>query len=445
METNNESARVALFLDVENLVIEAQKAALAFRLELLLDFAREAGILSFARGYADWNSTTISPLLQQFQSNAVQMEQLSTSRGKNTADLQLSLDALEMGLLPHAPDIVIVAGGDRDFVPLVQKLRRYGIRVVGIGVEGASSRCLAQVCDEFVYYDSLVRPEAEDDGGEVQTAQTGGLAAADPAFNLLVRAADAQQRTGHAAKGSGTREVMQRLDPAFDLGRLGYSSFKAFVKAAADAGYVTVAEPQGLDMEISAKIAPLRVLQNALAPASDSFQYDSDSSAFDSYCRILRDTIKVPLIPWVEREDLVRYLVSQMAGAPEGLTRKQVKDVLQHRAEEKGFLQPVRALEKLTQTLSIAECFRKNGKSGSESGNPVRLHMAADADAALERLHARYLAGILGVDSEAKLRPIAVAKLIFDSGEPAHVKQAKSLITETRKKAAAKREIHTTQ
>ena len=429
-----------MFLDVENLVIEAQKAALGFRLEVLLDFAREIGILSFARGYADWSSATMSPFVQRFQSNAVQMDQLSTTRGKNTADLQLSLDALEMCLQPHAPDIVIVAGGDRDFVPLVQKLRRYGVRVVGVGVEGASSRCLAQVCDEYVYYDSLVRAEAEDDTSAASEPHkiTKVDGPKDAAFNLLVRAIQAQEKAGQSVHGSGARTVMQRLDPTFDPGRLGYRAFKEFVLAAEAAGYVEVTQAQGSgDMRLSAKVAAAIA---APPPASEgpakSLRYDSDTAALDSYNRILRESLKVPLIPWVEREELVRYLWDELNGAQEGLAIKEMKDRLQHHAEEKGYQQPARAIQKLIHTLSIAGCFSRTGKQGKDPDpGSNRFHAAVDANAAIKSLHTTCLAGILGADANAKPRPNAVAELFFGNRRKECVTEAQKLIAAATKKA----------
>ena len=67
---------------------------------------------------------------------------------KNTADIQLALDALEMVFSRVSPETVVIASGDRDFVPLVQKLKRYGTHVIGMGVENAVSPVLAQACVE---------------------------------------------------------------------------------------------------------------------------------------------------------------------------------------------------------------------------------------------------------------------------------------------------------
>ncbi len=400
------SERLALFIDVENLQIEAEKAALVFRLEPLIERARESGILSFARGYADWTQPNMGRLVPHFQANAVQMDQLSTARGKNTADMQLALDALEMCLQAARPDVVMVVGGDRDFVPLVQKLKRYGIRVVGVGIEGSSSRCLANVCDEYLFYEYLVRPEngdggtdIVDSGGHVQEHAPGNSpqvpSSLATAFNLLVRAINAAERTGYQAKGSNTNLLMRRLDPTFDPNVLGCSSFKGFVMEAQSQGYVDIEEHEGSDFVLVAKVEP-RAQGFVPHVSVEPYSYGTEEEAIESYRRILFEVKRVPVVPWAQREFLVRSLWQYLSNSSNGLTINEMNDMLRETAEDKGFALPARALQKLTHTLNIGNLFARNGKAAYEPDMTwTRVTASTDIDTALDRMHATYLASIL--------------------------------------------------
>ena len=133
-------SRVALMIDAENLMIEMQKAGLPFRLRAIIDRVREEGNLVLARAYADWTTGSMRGFVRDFQTLAIEMEQLcSGATQKNTADIQLAVDTMELTLQPLAPDIFVIVAGDRDFVPLVQKLKRYGKQVIGIGTDATGS------------------------------------------------------------------------------------------------------------------------------------------------------------------------------------------------------------------------------------------------------------------------------------------------------------------
>ena len=138
--------RVALFLDAENLHAQATKAGLPFSSKLITSRARAEGNLIYARAYADWSQPWLRNCMNQIQLDGMQLEQLCGSiRGKNSADMQMAMDALEMCLSPAAPDVVVLASGDRDFVPLAHKLRHRSIRLVGLGIEGSG----ANLCGPF--------------------------------------------------------------------------------------------------------------------------------------------------------------------------------------------------------------------------------------------------------------------------------------------------------
>jgi uncharacterized LabA/DUF88 family protein len=128
--------------------------------QAVVDMARTFGPLAIDRAYCNWQffGRYRDVLLQ----NAMELVQLFPPGGaaKNGADIRLSLDAMEdIARHPHIGTVVIVAG-DSDFMPLSQKLKAAGLKVVGAGTQKATNRHWASSCDEFRYYESLVRPEA---------------------------------------------------------------------------------------------------------------------------------------------------------------------------------------------------------------------------------------------------------------------------------------------
>ena len=253
-----ETNRVALFIDVDNLFISAQNAGLPFSLDLVIDRVRQEGTLMSARAYADWSNQHLRPVLSDFRQQAIEQVHLPTTTPggagdvKNTADIQLALDALEMVFSRVSPETVVIASGDRDFVPLVQKLKRYGTHVIGMGVENAVSPVLAQACNSFVYYDTLVPPEPEEEQPEPQEQEMGAT------HSLLVLA------------------MMRQLDSTFDLGNY-RMTFQELLEGAQEAGYIAVRKES---QEISPGEEQPRA--SAQSPSRD-YDYSSEGYALASY------------------------------------------------------------------------------------------------------------------------------------------------------------------
>jgi len=246
----------------------------------VIDFAASFGTLVLTRAYADWSATINAEYRGQLVARAVDLVQLfpAAAYAKNGADIRLAVDAVEdMFRLPDLTHVVIVAG-DSDYVPLAQRCKRLGRRVVGIGVAGSTSRTLAAACDEFYTYDALPgveevpekparrraaepkasteeatapkrgakkstkpierepEPETEDEVDETEEADEAARDTAQDAARLLERAL----RIGHEKDdaewlhSSAVKSQMKRMDPSFSEKQLGFRSFSDFVKSHAD-------------------------------------------------------------------------------------------------------------------------------------------------------------------------------------------------------------------
>ena len=165
--------RVAVYIDFDNIVISRRNQAQEHQgmdpsidLDAIIDFCSSFGIVATSRAYGDWSRAETWPYRQRLLSRAVDTIQMFTTSGKvkNAADIRLAIDVIEdLYLLHDITDVVIVAG-DSDYIPLAQRVRRMGRKVIGIGVAGSISHLLAAACDEFYDYDEL--PGLHTDGDE---------------------------------------------------------------------------------------------------------------------------------------------------------------------------------------------------------------------------------------------------------------------------------------
>ncbi|MGH2536294.1 MAG: NYN domain-containing protein, partial [Candidatus Promineifilaceae bacterium] len=144
---------VAVFLDLDNLVIGAAEADLKFDIHLLLDALAEAagGRLVLRRAYGDWRQR--ADLIKELAAAGFELQstvRLSAS-SKNLADMQMVVDAMGTLVDGHDYAVYALATGDRDFAPLVHALRKRGKRVVGVGLSHAASQGLVRLCDRYLY------------------------------------------------------------------------------------------------------------------------------------------------------------------------------------------------------------------------------------------------------------------------------------------------------
>jgi uncharacterized protein (TIGR00288 family) len=148
---------IALFLDLDNFTISARHAKLTFDIDLLLSYIEERidGRIVLRRAYGD--SRQNHRLLRQLATAGfvIQATVDVSGYGKNLADMQIVVEAMETLITGHPYDTYVLITGDRDFTPLVQCLRQHGKRVVGVGVKHTASFSLANLCDEYIFYKAI--------------------------------------------------------------------------------------------------------------------------------------------------------------------------------------------------------------------------------------------------------------------------------------------------
>ena len=252
--------RVAVYLDFDNIVISRydqvngrnsyqrdktretddfaeRLAGATVDLGAIIDFASSFGTLVLTRAYADWSAEVNAAYRGQLVARAVDLVQLfpAAAYGKNGADIRLAVDAVEdMFRLPDLTHVVIV-GGDSDYIPLVQRCKRLGRVVVGIGVQGSTSQALVERRDEpsLEPVTPAAKPAGKAATDEVATPELTPATAA----RLLVRAiglARAKQDDDEWLNASTVKSQIKRLDPSFNEKSLGYRSFSDFLRSHAD-------------------------------------------------------------------------------------------------------------------------------------------------------------------------------------------------------------------
>jgi uncharacterized protein (TIGR00288 family) len=149
---------IAVFVDYENLAIGVRGMRKGnFKIDLVLRRLLEKGRIVFKRAYCDWGK--YRGAVREFHAHGVEMVDIPQSKasGKNSADIHMVVDALDLCHQKQHIDMFALLSGDSDFSPLAAKLKENEKRVIGCGVKSSTSDLLLGSCDEFLYYDDLVR------------------------------------------------------------------------------------------------------------------------------------------------------------------------------------------------------------------------------------------------------------------------------------------------
>ncbi|MEY4509251.1 MAG: hypothetical protein RLZZ450_1373 [Pseudomonadota bacterium] len=161
MRDPSESApNIAVFADYENVALGVRDAKYpSFDIDLVLQRLLDKGNVVVKKAYSDWDRyRSAVRQLHEAAFELIEIPHVSYS-GKNSADIRLVVDALDLCYTKAHVDVFVIISGDSDFSPLVSKLRENNKQVIGLGVKNSSSDLLIANCDEFIYYDDLVREQ----------------------------------------------------------------------------------------------------------------------------------------------------------------------------------------------------------------------------------------------------------------------------------------------
>lgn len=264
---------LAVLIDFENIATGCEKEGLGrFDVRAVMRRLKDKGRILTARSYADWGRFHRFKVDQMLE--GVTMVEL-TSHGmqdKNRADIALAVDAMEIAYTRSYIDTFVILSGDSDFTPLVMRLKELNKRVIGCGTRGSTSRLIAEVCDEFLFYDA-VRHETR---VEVQAAEDEGGLTLDEAYELLVETVENHQRDEEPAPvhASILKAGMKRKAPTFNEVELGFRTFAKFLEAAEKRNLVALSpDPKAGGVRVDLKNdEPRREVITLSGPAATCMQ-----------------------------------------------------------------------------------------------------------------------------------------------------------------------------
>ena len=252
---------MAVFLDLENIALGARDAKFpSFDIEKVLERLLLKGHIVVKKAYCDFDRyKDFKRGLHEAAFELIEIPHVRQS-GKNSADIRMVVDALDLCYTKGHVDTFVILSGDSDFSPLVSKLRENAKTVIGVGVKNSTSDLFINNCDEFIYYDDLVRKEpskarrrtatagrspavsAESVPAETVAADNKGPDLND-ALELIVETLEAlaEERGGsEPIWGSMVKQAIKRRHPGFNERAYGFRSFNDLLADGEKRGLLTL-------------------------------------------------------------------------------------------------------------------------------------------------------------------------------------------------------------
>ena len=225
---SQEDQKLALFIDIDNVIIGLRESGHPkFDVKLLLSRLLDKGKIIIKKAYADWSR--YAEYKRAFHESAFELIDIPQHKmtGKNSADIRMVVDAMDLASNKEHITTFVIGSGDSDFSPLVSKLKENNKTVLGFGVKGSTSELLIENCDEFIYYEDLVREQ-------VKVPAVAGLPEKSrEVFSLLIESMQALQRENKEILwGSMVKQTMQRKNPSFSESYYGFRAFSELLESA---------------------------------------------------------------------------------------------------------------------------------------------------------------------------------------------------------------------
>ncbi len=239
---------MALFCDFENVALGVRDAKYAkFDIARVLERLLLKGSIVVKKAYCDWERyKEFKASMHEAAFELIEIPHVRQS-GKNSADIRMVVDALDLCYTKAHVDTFVILSGDSDFSPLVSKLRENNKMVIGVGVKNSTSDLLIANCDEFIYYDDLVREDEAKRTRAARKSSAGPAGAAGAAAKKTARAKEsapddkraealdlvvetvealiAERGADEKIWGSMVKQTLKRRRPGFNESYYGYRAF----------------------------------------------------------------------------------------------------------------------------------------------------------------------------------------------------------------------------
>jgi len=266
---------MALFCDFENVALGVRDAKYAkFDIDRVLERLLLKGSIVLKKAYCDWERyKEFKAPMHEASFELIEIPHLRIS-GKNSADIRMVVDALDLCYTKSHVDTFVIISGDSDFSPLVSKLRENNKTVIGVGVKSSTSDLLIANCDEFIYYDDLVRqnekkqrarrkPVAKQAAGTKEQPKVEATEEdrQQQAFDLVMDTIEAlaeERDQDEKIWGSMVKQTLKRRNPGFNESYFGFRTFSELLESAK--------QHKLLDLELDQKSGGY-IIRRVAAPA----------------------------------------------------------------------------------------------------------------------------------------------------------------------------------
>ncbi len=258
----SEEPLIAVFVDYENLALGARDSKWrTLNIDLILKRLLEKGRIVYKRAYCDWSQYRSD--VRDFHARGIELIDIPRSKmsGKNSADIRMVVDALDLCYSKQHIEIFALLTGDSDFSPLVSKLKENHKRVIGCGVKNSTSGLLMGSCDEFLYYDDLAkaadlkadkRAEKQKSKPATSKKKASKTKAASKSrsssestdedgadgIDLMLEILESLSNDYDAVWGSMIKQALRRVHPDFNEASAGYRNFAELLQDAEREGCV---------------------------------------------------------------------------------------------------------------------------------------------------------------------------------------------------------------
>jgi uncharacterized protein (TIGR00288 family) len=443
MAEATQSHNLCVLMDFENLAAGVTKEGHGrFDIRTVMRRLKDKGRILVARSYGDWGR--FAKYKQSMLEQGVNMMELTSYRGqeKNRADIALVVDAMELAYTRDYLDTFVLFTGDSDFTPLVQRLKELNKRVIGIGNRMSSSRLLIEGCDEFIFYETLVKGAREErvnpsaSAGSAPSTRSDQLTSLsrEQAFSLLSETMEGlhKESTGPVLAGL-IKQSMQRKEPAFDENEYGYKGFARFLEAARDKEIVSLHKDERaggyrVDMPGENVETPTDEAAEVDLPTLDGeagrLQQILAEAGFHPLSHLMRHTVV---------HEFVDHVQERVARKKRNTLMYVYGDIARRCRKTDPFVAP-------RNVRTVISALREAGNLLHPDGDPVRAATAPftinqDAEELLEALR-RFYIGMLFDRGETLDSPKEVSRLLWEDAR--HTVAAKKLIGAGRERQNAR-------
>jgi uncharacterized protein (TIGR00288 family) len=256
VQANGETRNMAVFCDFENVALGVRDAKYdKFDIGRVLERLLLKGSIVVKKAYCDWERyKAFKAVMHEAAFELIEIPHVRQS-GKNSADIRMVVDALDLCYTKAHVDTFVIVSGDSDFSPLVSKLRENNKEVIGVGVKQSSSDLLINSCDEFIYYDDLVREDrskakrarrkpakpkqvakaAPEAPGESESDEADDKDKSQQAMDLVVGTFEellAERGEDEKIWSSMIKQALKRRKPGFNESYYGFRSFNSLLEEA---------------------------------------------------------------------------------------------------------------------------------------------------------------------------------------------------------------------